>query len=579
VSRAWLALMVAPLLAAASPPPESSQEGYEEALVQWGLAWHGRPVERVPEGKRLEAVLVAAEDVVAPSDPYPLLLNLVHVRTREAVIRREVLLKPGQPYEEALALESARNLRRLGIFAVVRVVPVRGSEPDTVSLMVVTKDLWSLRLNQDYQAVGSLLQYLRLQATEQNFLGQDKKLAVDLLLRLDTLSLGQSYVDRRLGGSRWSLSESASLILGRESGRLEGSRGGVVLWRPLYSLATPWGMQTSASWRVQRVRIYRGAEVWALPHPEGGQVPYVYDARELYGSAVYQRSWGIRYKLDVSMGLGAYHRRYGAPAEAALDESRRAWLRDTHLPRSEDATYLSAYMRAWETRYEVLRDVDSYALSEDFQVGHSVGVTLRYAPRLLPTASHFAELGVTARYRLRLGDSLTTLAAAAAVRRALDEGRWTNRRWAVEVQQVSPRVLGGRFVARALLDVNIDDLDERVLLLGGGNGLRGAWPEAYSGHRMALFNLEYRTPPLILHTVHLGGVLFLDSGSAFEQRPRFVHSVGVGLRLLFPQFNTFPFRFDFGYVLNDDQPPVGGRLSFSGGQVTEFRPDFLDSPL
>jgi hypothetical protein len=305
----------------------------------------------------------------------------------------------------------------------------------------------------------------------------------------------------------------------------------------------------------------------------------VYDARELRGAAVYQRSWGERYKLDVSGGVGAYHRGYEAPAESALEESRRAWLRDTYLPRSEDATFLTASVRAWEGRFEVLRDVDSYALSEDFQVGHSLGATLRYAPPLLASAAHFAEVGLTARYRLRLGESLSTLSAAASVRRALDAGRWTNRRWAVEAQQVSPRVLGGRFVARGLLDVNIDDLSERVLLLGGANGLRGTLPEAYSGRRMALLNLEYRGAPLILHTVHLGGVLFFDTGSAFLRGPRFVHTVGVGLRLLFPQFNTFPFSFDFGYVLNDARPPVGGRFSFSGGQVTDYRPGFLDAPL
>jgi hypothetical protein len=240
------------------------------------------------------------------------------------------------------------------------------------------------------------------------------------------------------------------------------------------------------------------------------------------------------------------------------------------------------YVRFWETRYEVMRDVDSYALSEDFQVGPYLTATARYAPALLATAGHFAEVGLTARYRVRLGDALSSLATAASVRRILGgqgAGTWVNRRWAAEFQQVSPKVLGGRFVVRGLLDVNIDDLNERVLLLGGGNGLRGARPEAYSGKRTALLYVEYRTRPLILYTVHLGGVLFYDAGSAFEEGPRFVHSVGVGLRLLFPQFNTFPFRLDFGYVLNDERPEFGGRFSFSGGQVTEFRPGFLDAPL
>jgi nucleotide-binding universal stress UspA family protein len=578
VPLVWPALLAASLLAAEPPPPP---EGYEDALVQWGLAQEGDlTVEPEPEGKRLESVRVASEDVVAPSDPYPLFLDVFHERTREEVIRREVLLAPGMPYASALALETARNLRKLGIFAVVRVVPVRGSSPDTVSLLIVTKDLWSLRLNQSFQLVGSLVQSLQLQGTEQNFLGLGKKVAVDFLLRRDSLSFGQTYVDPRLGGSRWTLSENAALVFGRENTRLEGTRGSVLLSRPFYSLDTPWSFQAQAVWRVQPVRIFRGADIWQLPYPGGGTVPYVYDARELSGSTLYLRSWGTRYKVDVGGGIGAYHRRYGAPADSGLDEAQRAWLRDTHLPHSEDATYVLGYVRLWETRYEVMRDVDSYALSEDYQVGHYVTATARYAPPLLAEAGNFAEVGLTARYRVRLGDALSSVAAAASIRRLLGEGGgWTNRRWAVEVQQVSPKVLGGRFVVRGLLDVDIDDLNERVLLLGGGNGLRGALPEAYSGKRMVLLNVEYRTRPLILFTVHLGGVLFYDAGSAFDVGPSVVHSVGVGLRLLFPQFNTYPFRLDFGYVINDERPGIGGRFSFSGGQVTEFRPGFLDAPL
>jgi hypothetical protein len=227
-----------------------------------------------------------------------------------------------------------------------------------------------------------------------------------------------------------------------------------------------------------------------------------------------------------------------------------------------------------------MRDVDSYALSEDYQIGHSVVAGVRYAPPVFASAAHYAELGVAARYRWLWGDALTTLAAAGAIRRALGEDAgWTNRHWAAEVHQVSPKVLGGRFVARGLLDVNIDDLFDRVVLLGGANGLRGAGPDAYSGRRLLLVNLEYRTAPLVFHTLHLGGVLFYDAGSAFNRVPNVVHSVGVGIRFLFPQFNVNPFRLDFGYVLNDTLPQVGQRFTFSGGQITEYRPSILDSPL
>jgi hypothetical protein len=589
VPLALLTLLVTPLMAtspeaeapvAEEAPAQALAQGYEETLVAWGLAQHGREVEPSPEGKRLEAVLVAAEDVVARTDPYPDFLNMFHVRTREHVIRREVLLEPGAPYSAALAQETARNLRRLGIFAVVRVVPVKGESPDGVALLVITKDIWSLRLSQDFEVVGSFVRYLRLQGTEANFLGLNQRLALDLLLRPDTLSFGQTYINRRVGGSRWYFGETASLILGRESGKPEGTRGSVALQRPLYSLSTPWSVSTSASWNVATTRVFRGTEVWQLPYPDGDPVPFIYDTRDVSGGASYTRSYGERYKANVTGGVAAYHRGYDAPAEAPLDEAQRAWLRERHLPRSEDAVYASLSLSAYEARYEVLRNVDTYALSEDYQSGHSVLASLRYAPPAFPSAAHYAELGVAARYRWVWGDALTTLAAAGAIRRALDEGGgWTNRHWAAEVQQVSPRVLGGRFMVRGLLDVNIDDLFNRVNLLGGANGLRGARQDAHSGKRLLLVNVEYRTAPVVFHTLHVGGVLFYDAGSAFDRRPKVAHSVGAGIRFLFPQFNIYPFRVDFGYVLNDTLPPVGQRFTLSGGQITEYRPSILDSPL
>ncbi|MFP2910554.1 BamA/TamA family outer membrane protein [Pyxidicoccus sp. 3LFB2] len=559
---------------------QREKDNFEEALVARALAQQERALELEPEGKVLEEVLVATEDVVAETDPYPDFLNVFHIRTRDEVVRREALLQPGQPYSAALVEETARNLRALRLFSVVRLVPVKGRAPGTVALLVVTKDIWSLRLNSDFSAVGSLLQYLRLQGTEQNFLGRGKKLALDFTLRLDTISLGQSYTDPRVLGSRWSLSESASLIIGRESGRAEGSRGSVSVSRPLYSLSTPWSTSTSVAWNVETNRVYRGADIWQLPFPGGPAVPYVYETEEVAGGVSYTRSYGTRYKWNVGGTLGAYHYAYDPPAASMLGVEQLDWFRRNYLPREEDAGYASLSLRAFEARYEVLRDVDSYALSEDFQMGHSASATLRYAPPVFGAESHFAELGLAARYRLRLGEALTTVAAAGAIRRQLGEGAgWSNRRWATELVQVSPKVLGGRFVARGLLDVNIDDLFDRVTLLGGGNGLRGAGVDAYSGKRLLLVNVEYRTAPLVVRTVHLGGVLFFDSGSAFNDRPDMVHTVGVGLRLLFPQFNVVPFRIDFGYVLNDDRPPVGSRFSLAGGQLTDLRPGFLDSPL
>jgi hypothetical protein len=578
VPLALLTLMVAPLMATA--PEGDSARGYEEALVTWGLAQHGREVEPSPEGKVLEEVLVAAEEVIAESDPYPGFLNIVHVRTRDQVISREALVEPGALYSAALAEETARNLRKLGIFSAVRVVPVKGRTPGGVALLIITKDLWSLRLNQTWDLVGSFVRYLRLQGTEKNFLGLNQQLAVDFQLRPDAMHIGQTYINRRVGGSRWYFGESAFIIFGRESGKAEGTRGAVALQRPLYSLATPWSFSTSVDWNLSTTRVFRGTEVWQLPYPDGDPIPYIYETREVSAGASYTRSYGERFKNNVTGGVTAYRRKYDAPRDAPLDDAQRKWLRANQLPRSEDAVYAGVSLSAHDARYEVMRDVDAYALSEDYQVGHSVVASLRYAPPAFASAAHYAELGAAARYRWRWGDAMTTVSAGGAIRRALgEEAGWTNRRWAAEVLQVSPKVLGGRFVARGLLDVNIDDLFDRVSLLGGANGLRGTAQDAYAGKRLLLVNVEYRTAPLVIRTLHLGGLLFYDAGSAFNRRPELVHSVGVGIRFLFPQFTSHVFRLDFGYVLNDTLPPVAQRFTFSGGQITAYRSDILESPL
>jgi hypothetical protein len=154
-----------------------------------------------------------------------------------------------------------------------------------------------------------------------------------------------------------------------------------------------------------------------------------------------------------------------------------------------------------------------------------------------------------------------------------------NQRVSAEVLNYSPLFFGGRFVARVLVDFKFNDLDNRQLLLGGSTGLRGAFPDQLSGRQLALGNFEYRARPFELLSNWLGIVLFYDVGSAFDQRPTFLHATGIGFRLLLPQLNREVLRIDFGFVING---PIPGpdRIVASWGQVTDIRPDaFLDQPL
>ena len=566
-------LLLAALLSAA---PVSQDTGYEDRLVSWGLELHGRELEPAPEGKRLEEVLVASEDVFAPSDPYPLFLNLIHVRTREPVIRREVLLSVGDLWDAHRVQETERNLRRLFLLAVVKVVAVKGKEGG-VALLVVSKDRWSLRLSNSFTLIGSLLQFLQLQLIEVNFNGWGQQLALNTTVRLDTFSVGQLFIERRLLGSRWSLGETAALIFSRQTGALEGTVGQVTFGRPIITLDQEWGFLFDGTWNSRRRRVFRGATVWELPYPDqsGSEtVPLVYDVREFAGEATLTRSFGRALKVDVSASLGAWSRQY----KPALMEGEKAdWLNANYLPRSENVTYASASVRAFPADYKVLRNLDTFELSEDYQLGWVAQGGVRWAFPLPFAPSSFVEVGASLRYRFYRADDLFTVTVAGALR--IRPGQETaNRRFAAELSNYSPQFYGGRFVSRVLVDFKGNDLDNRQLLLGGSTGLRGAFPEQFTGRNLVLGNFEYRARPIELWSNWLGLVIFYDVGSAFDAKVNLTHTLGLGFRLLLPQLNKEVLRIDFGFVFGGPIPGAD-RINASWSQVTDIRPEFLDQPL
>ncbi|MBL9039038.1 MAG: hypothetical protein JNG84_11020 [Archangium sp.] len=558
--------------------PDAGTVPYEDRLIAWGLEQHGRALHPAPDGQRIDEVLIASENIFAPSDSWPLFLNWFHARTRESVIRREVLLAPGDTWTPARVMETERNLRRLFILAVVKVVPVT-SPSGGVAALVVTKDRWSLRLSNSFTLVGPLLQQLRLSLTEINFNGWGQNASLDFQLRLDTLSFGQTFIERRLFGSRLYFGETASIILNRQTGKPEGTVGTITFGRPVITLDQTWGFLATADWNLRRRRVFRGADIWQLEDPSsttGETVPLVYDVREISAEASVTRSFGRALKLDLTGALGGYTRQY-APPPGTLSDEQSAWLTATYLPRSENVTYASAYARAFPADFIILRNIDAFELSEDYQVGWLAQAGVRWAFPLPFAPSSFVEGAAALRYRLYRGDDLLTMTVAAGAR-ARPGQSLANQHVAAEVSNYSPLVYGGRFVVRVLLDVIQNDLNNRQVLLGGSTGLRGAYAEQFTGRNLVLGNVEYRTRAIEILTTWFGLVAFYDVGSAYDVRPVLTHSVGIGLRVMLPHLNREVLRFDFGIVLAGPGPGVD-RLNASWSQVTDIRPTFLDQPM
>jgi Omp85 superfamily domain len=573
----WFTAALLSLLAGAVARAE---DNYETRFVDEVVKQTGRARATELAGRTVEDVQVVTEEIFTKEDLWPTFLNIFHRVTRERIVRQEVLLAPGKPWDDALAKETERNLRRLFIFAVVAVVPLEGDHGGVV-LLVVTKDRWSLRLNSEFNLVGSLLQYLRLRPTEENFLGNNQQLAVDFILRLDTITLGEFFQDRKLFGTKLYFGEIANVIFNRQTFAPEGTSGNVIFGLPLTSLDQTWGFTLQGEWLVRRRRVFRGPNILGLeyPDPSGSTttIPWVWDVREGSAEASLALRLGQSWKLDLQGTLGFFTRQFTAPKETGLTDDQAAWLVSNWLPRSEYATFLYVEGNLYPRQYEVLRNIDTFELSEDFLLGPLFKLAARWGlPRPL-SSDHFLELGATARYRAHFGGNLLTVSAGGQVR--FQQGKEpVNEQLAVEFLNYSPPFWGGRFVTRFVAQWRWNDLDNGRSQLGGGNGLRGAAPEQYLGRHFFLSNIEYRTNAFELKTVFVGFVLFWDAGSAWDQKPVVTHTLGMGIRILLPQFNADTIRIDFGVVLGGP-PPSADRIAASYGQITDLRPAQLSEPL
>jgi len=554
---------------------------YEAKLIAWGLAQHGRELEPAPEGKVVEEILVAGENVFTEGDVFPAEWNKVHWTTLEHVVRREVLLRPGDVWSRDRIIESERIMRALTLFSIARIVPVKG-RAGGIGLLVVTQDRWSLRLNSQFNLVGDLLQYLRLQPSEWNVFGFGKVASIDVVLELGSLTVSQGYVDPRLFGTHFRLAETAGVVFNRRSLAPEGLVASLQLARPLVTLAEQWAFSTATTFTLRPVRVFRGPDVWQLDSPFG-PVPYVYDSGAGDGEVTVTRRFGEAYKVSLQAGLRGYGRRYSPPA--GLDDARARWLREGWMPPSESAGGPVVRFELFKNDFTVLSGIESYELSEDVQLGPRLYAALFWATPLPVFSVSYVEAALSARWRWALGGGGLLTVQGAAFARFIAGGLPLNRRYALEVVGISPRLGGGRLVARVLGDVRQNDLTNTRVLLGGGNGVRGAPPELQAGRNLVLGNLEYRTATVAYQSVRFGGATFYDVGSAFDGAAvALTHTVGAGLRVLFPQFGPEVLRVDVGFIVAGRGFPGGmlsiGNVNGAYGQITDFRPaQFFDAPL
>ena len=534
------------------PAAEHAYSPYEQDTIGAGLEHVGGSIDPAPQGKSIEHVEVITLDVLERRDPLPRFLNVFHVTTRERIVRRELLFRVGEAYDQARIDESARNLRLLRQLSVVLIVPYRGSVDDRVRVLVITKDVWSLRLNWSVQAGDGGLTSFLVAPSEENLFGTHASFGGLFVLRPDTYSVGGLFRHARLFGSRIQTRLNANVLVNRDTGESEGSSGYVYYGQPLYALDTRWAWSSVVLWNVEIFRRFVGGNQRRFP--EGcleNCLPYEFDTNFWYGSYELTRSFGLRDKLDISIGFEAQRGDYSTDPLSGFEPGLVAEFNRQEVPVDDQRLNPFLQLHAHSTRFMRTINLETLGLQEDYQLGHDVWLRVFPASRELGSSRNtlgtFAALG----YGVQLGNGLGRVTASHTLEYAgVDE---TDATLSGALFLATPSLGVGRIVYDAALAYQyLNYLNERFDI-GGETRPRGFAVGRFLGDNTLVSSFEFRSAPLEILSAQVAAAVFYDAGDAFDTWDTLVlnQAVGAGIRSLIPWLDRTVFRFDWGVPIND----------------------------
>jgi len=490
------------------------------ATVRAGEPGQGAADALDPE--RLEAeqvvigeVIIDAEDVFDLSDPQEnnllyRLANRLHIITKDPVVEKQLLFKPGEPYSKRLADESERILRNNNYFYDVSITPVNRRD-GAVDLLVNTRDVWTLKPGFSFSRSGGENKK-SVNLEELNLLGRGQQIEFLRSSDIDRDTTSFEFRDEHFGRS-WT---SVKLRLADNS---DGHSNLLSVIRPFYALDTRWSAGVTAYDDDRSSTLYQLGE-------KAAEYRHERDYASAFGgwSAGLQDGWVQRYTVGV-----------------VTDDNRFSNVIDATLPAAIPADRKLVYpffgVEIIEDKFEKSTNRDQISKTEDFLTGTRISGSLGWSndgwgadrDALLYALSANLSLG-------ELSKTAWLLSANASGRYESGESRNSvlNLDARYYRQQTEKRMIFAAIAGTVGSNLDLDNPVE----LGGNTGLRG-YPLRYqSGNSKVLLTLEQRYfwdwYPFRLFRV--GGAIFADYGRTWGDNPLggpsrgWLADVGFGLR-------------------------------------------------
>jgi outer membrane protein assembly factor BamA len=462
--------------------------------------------------------------------------NALHIQTRAAVVRRQLLFKPGERVSARLIEETERVMRSNRVFYDVSMVPV-GYRNGVVDIEVRTRDTWTLEPGVSASRAGGVNKTTS-SVQDTNFLGTGILLGASRFRDADR-SGTQYRVSMPHALDGWTAIDYLHAQLS------DGETRTASIARPFYAMDTRWtaGFSTSTDTRVDSL-FSNGAKIAQFRHRA--------DSAEAFGgwSEGLVNNWTHRYSAGISYQKDSYRDEPPLPAPVP----------PLQIP--PDQTLVSPFFRyeLVHDEYEKVKNRDLIERPEYFAMGTQANVRLGRALTNLGSTQNLWLYSAGASDGFRLPSNQVLLGSASV------SGQGGYAPLDKHLASGSIRFYGHPD-SRTLTFVSLsgDNLKDTTassqLTLGGDTGLRG-YPRGYqTGDRRLLLNVEERvyTDWYPFRLFRVGGALFYDWGRAWggpgesPSSARWLSNVGLGLRILSTR-SSFGnvLHVDFAFPLNRD---------------------------
>lgn len=497
------------------------------------------------------------------------LANRLHARTRESVIRRELLFREGDCYSSYLLEDSERILRATGYLADADVFSLR--QPNgTYDVIVETRDEWSTRI----EASAGSGEVSGVELREDNLMGRGIRVAAFLKEQQGERVYGGRIATPQLFGTHL----DAQVSLARTP--IGVSAAERVTW-PFRGETTRWAVRQSIA------RDERNFQYFVQPAPGEGLERRLFPVERTNWDAGLVRRFGRRGHLSL-LGLAVAGERWAFPQDTLGP------VRDDEIPAEDlpgggvvpglapvSATRLVLLAGQRRVTFDRRRGLDAVHGAEDVELGADVEAAVGRTLSAFSTDDDLSlDFGVTASGDLPGG-------VLAGMRMVLE----TKRDYRAPRDALSWRDSFGQLDAWSYWHPTPESrhtvvLAARVsggwharvpfqLTLGTRSGLRGYPRQVFAGERRAVVTAEHRAylawpfPRLF----DLGSAVFVDAGKTwagddpFGRNSPVLLAGGAGLRFAFPPRSRRTFRLDLAFPLAPEFRPRGLQISIGTGQA------------